>query len=92
MHVLLPDALQTRASTVPGSREMLERAVPALYARRVIAENNDDLPRRLSPRRVGVEMRWAWLLEGALRDAFGGRSPARTEAAWREHLARMAAG
>jgi hypothetical protein len=30
MHVLLPDALQTRASTVPGSREMLERAVPAL--------------------------------------------------------------
>src|SRR5947209_6351125 len=34
MHVLLPDALQARASTVPGSREMLERAVPALYARR----------------------------------------------------------
>jgi hypothetical protein len=159
MHVLLPDALEARASTVPGSREMLDRAVPALYARRVIAENNQDLPARLSPRRVGVEMRWAWLLEGtarwfggqtaharpaiarrlrdgrrpsfppgrrdapllggtvidllvrereeaaaaalasrlhphgprgALREAFGGRSPARTEEAWREHLARMA--
>jgi hypothetical protein len=160
MHVLLPDALEARASTVAGSREMLDRAVPALYARRVIAENNEDLPRRLSPRRVGFEMRWAWLLEGAarwfggqtaharpaiarrlrdgrrpafppsrrdapllggtvidllvrergepaaaelarrlhphgprgaLRQAFGGRSPARTEEGWREHLARMAA-
>jgi hypothetical protein len=160
MHVLLPDALEVRASSVPGSREMLDRAVPALYARRVIAENNEDLPRRLSPRRVGVEMRWAWLLEGAarwfggqtaharpaiarrlrdgrrpafppgrrdapllggtvidllvrergepaaaelacrlhpqgprgaLREAFGGRSPTRTEEAWREHLARMTA-
>jgi hypothetical protein len=158
MHVLLPDALQARASTVPGSREMLDRAVPALYARRVIAENNEDLPRRLSPRRIGLEMRWAWLLEGAarwfggqtaharpaiarrlreghrpsfppgrrdaallggtmvdllvrergepaaaklacrlhphgprgaLREAFGGRSPARIEEAWREHLTRM---
>jgi hypothetical protein len=28
---------------------------------------------------------------GALRQAFGGRSPARTQEAWREHLARMAA-
>jgi hypothetical protein len=158
MHVLLPDALAARASTVPGSREMLERAVPALYARRVIAENNEDLPRPLSPRRAGVELRWAWLLEGAarwfggqtaharpaiarrlregrrpsfpparrdapllggtvidlivrergepaaaelacrlhphgprgaLREAFGGRSPARIEEAWREHLTRM---
>ncbi len=158
LHVLLPDALEARASTVPGSSEMLDRAVPALYARRVIAENNDDLPRRLSPRRPGIALRWAWLLEGAarwfggqtaharpaiarrlreggrpafppgvrdapllggtvidllvrergepaaaglacrlhphgprgaLRDAFGGRSPARTEEAWRAHLAHM---
>lgn len=158
MHVLLPDALEARASSVPGSREMLARAVPALYARRVIAENNPDLPRRLSPRRMPVGARWAWLLEGAarwfggqtaharpaiarrlrdgrrpafppglrdapllggtvidllvrergepvaaglacrlhphgprgaLREAFGGRSPARTEEAWREHLGRL---
>ena len=158
LHVLLPEALEARASSVPGSREMLARAVPALYARRVIVENNPDLPRRLSPRRIGTELRWAWLIEGAarwfggqtaharpaitrrlrdgrrpafppgvrdapllggtlidllvhergevaaadlacrlhrhgpsgaLREGFGGRSPARTEEAWREHLARM---
>jgi hypothetical protein len=125
----------------------------------VIVENNDDLPRRVSPRRIHAEVRWAWLLEGAarwfggqtaharpaiarrlregrrpgfppgvrdapllggsvidllvrergeqaaarlacrlhphgprgaLREAFGGRPAARTEQAWREHLARMA--
>jgi hypothetical protein len=158
LHVLLPDALEARASSVPGSREMLDRAIPSLYARRVIVENNRDLPRRLSPRRMRAEARWAWLLEGAarwfggqtaharpaiarrlrdgrrpafppglrdapllggtvidllvrergeaaaaelacrldahgprsaLRAAFGGRSPARTEEAWRAHLARM---
>jgi hypothetical protein len=29
---------------------------------------------------------------GALRDGFGGRSPARTEEAWRAHLSRITAG
>src|SRR5581483_6665272 len=73
MHVLLPRSLEARASTVDGSRQMLHRAVPALYARRVIAENNPDIPRRLSPRRPGNELRWAWLLEGAAR-WFGGQT------------------
>lgn len=90
LHVLLPDALEARASTVSGSREMLDRAVPALYARRVIIENNRDVPRRLGPRRVRTALRWAWLLEGAAR-WFGGRPPARTEETWRAHLAGMAA-
>ncbi len=158
LHVLLPEALEARASSVPGSREMLARAIPALYARRVIVENNQDLPGRLSPRRMEVVARWAWLLEGAarwfggqtaharpaiarrlregrrpafppglrdapllggtvidllvcerdepaaaelachlhphgprgaLREAFGGRAPGRTEEAWREHLGRL---
>jgi hypothetical protein len=158
LHVLLPDALEARASNVPGSREMLACAVPALYARRVIVENNRELPRRLSPRRLLAELRWAWLLEGAarwfggqtaharpaiarrlregrrpnfppgvrdapllggtvidllvrehgegaaaemacrlhphgprgaLREAFGGRSVARTEQTWRQHLTRL---
>ena len=71
--VLLPDALVARAATVPGSREMLARAVPALYARRVILENNEKFPRRLSPRRLHAELRWAWLLEGAAR-WFGGQT------------------
>ena len=73
LHVLLPDALEARASTVAGSRQMLARAVPALYARRVIVENNPDLPRSISPRRLGTELRWAWLLEGAAR-WFGGQT------------------
>jgi hypothetical protein len=73
LHVLLPDVLEARASTVAGSREMLARAVPALYARRVIVENNRDLPRRVSPRRIETELRWAWLLEGAAR-WFGGQT------------------
>ncbi len=161
LHVLRPDRLEARASTVPGSREMLAATASTLYARRVIIENNPDVPLRTSPRRIRAELRWAWLLEGAarwfggqtaharpaiarrlregrrpafppgvrdapllggtvidllvsergepaaarlacrlhpsgrraaLREAFGGPSPARIEEAWRDHLARMAAG
>jgi hypothetical protein len=33
----------------------------------VIAENNHDLPASLSPARVRMELRWAWLLEGSAR-------------------------
>ena len=161
LHVLLPEALEARASSVAGSREMLARSAPALYARRVIIDNNDDVPLRASsPRRIRAELRWAWLLEGAarwfggqtahsrpaiarrlregrrpafppgvrdapllggtmidllvrerdegaaarlacrlhprgrraaLREAFGSRTPAQIEEAWRAHLARMAA-
>jgi hypothetical protein len=67
LHVLAPAALARRASNVPGSREMLSSAPAALYARRVIAENNRDLPQSLSPARIRLELRWAWLLEGAAR-------------------------
>jgi hypothetical protein len=73
LHVLLPDALEARASTVPGSREMLARTAAALYARRVVIENNRDLPRRPAARRMLVALRWAWLLEGAAR-WFGGQT------------------
>lgn len=67
LHVLAPDALAARASSVPGSREMLELSAAALYARAVIVENNHDLPRRLTPARLATELRWAWLIEGAAR-------------------------
>ncbi len=73
LHVLTPAVLDARASNVPGSREMLARTAAALYARRVIVENNRDLPRRLTPARVAAELRWAWLLEGAAR-WFGGQT------------------
>lgn len=67
IHVLNAAALQTRASNVPGSREMLELTAASLYARLVVTENNHDLPRRPRLRRTAIELRWAWLLEGAAR-------------------------
>ena len=160
LHILRPDRLEARGSAVPGSREMLATAASALYARRVVIDNNPDVPLRMTPRRIRAELRWAWLLEGAarwfggqtahsrpaiarrlregrgpafppgvrdapllggtvfdllvrerderaaarlacrlhprgrraaLREAFGGESPAAIEEAWRAHLARMAA-
>jgi hypothetical protein len=67
LHVLAPAALDARASSVPGSREMLELTAPALYAKRVVVENNRDLPSRRTPWRLATELRWAWLIEGAAR-------------------------
>ena len=46
-----PRPSTARASNVPGSREMLELAPAALYTRRVIIENNRDLPRLGTPAR-----------------------------------------
>jgi hypothetical protein len=160
LHIVRPDVLEDRGSAVPGSRQMLAATASTLYARRVIIENNPDVPLRMTPRRVRAELRWAWLIEGAarwfggqtahgrpaiarrlregrrpsfppgvrdapllggtvidlvvrergeraaarlacrihprgrraaLREAFGGESPAAIETAWREHLGRMAA-
>jgi hypothetical protein len=85
MHVLSPAALKARASSVPGSREMLDRVPAALYARRVIHENNYDLPRRMTPRRIALELRWAWLLEGAARWFAGQTEHARPAIARRLH-------
>ncbi len=67
LHVLSAEALDARASNVPGSREMLALSAAALYARRVVTENNHDLPRAFTPARLAAELRWAWLLEGAAR-------------------------
>jgi len=71
LHLLAPAALDRRASNVHGSREMLELTPVALYARRVIAESNHDLPRRLGPGRIAAELRWAWLIEGLRPLVFG---------------------
>jgi hypothetical protein len=67
LHVLAPDVLERRASNVPGSREMLELSAAALYARRVIRENNRELSRAGPGIRLLLELRWAWMLEGAAR-------------------------
>jgi len=85
LHVLSPAALKARASNVPGSREMLARVPAALYTRRVMVENNHDLPRSLTPRRIARELRWAWLFEGAARWFAGQTEHARPAIARRLH-------
>jgi hypothetical protein len=67
LHVLAPGVLQARASSVPGSREMLGLTAATLYARQVIVENNRELSRSRRPARLARELRWAWLVEGAAR-------------------------
>jgi hypothetical protein len=67
LHMLTPAALEQRASNVPGSSEMLALTPVALYARRLIVASNRDLARRRGPLRWPVQLRWAWLLEGAAR-------------------------
>jgi hypothetical protein len=67
LHVLTPATLRSRASNVPGSREMLELAPAALYTRRVIAENNHELREAARVARPGLALRWAWLIEGGAR-------------------------
>jgi hypothetical protein len=67
LHVLGERALETRASSLPESREMLRLAAAVLYARRVVVENNHDLSPKLAPLRGAADLRWAWLLEGAAR-------------------------
>ncbi len=67
IHVLAPAALLTRASQVPGSREMLARAPDVLYARLVVGLNNRRLPPPATPMLLLHRLRWAWLVEGAAR-------------------------
>jgi hypothetical protein len=65
LHVLAPAVLRTRASAVPGSREMLALTASALYVRRVIIENNHQLRQAHAPARAALAVRWAWLIEGS---------------------------
>ncbi len=85
LHMLEPAALEARASTVPGSHEMLQLTASALYARRVIDASNRDLAQRRTPRRGRQELRWAWLLEGAARWFSGQTDYARPAIARRLH-------
>ena len=67
IHVLAPAQLAVRASNVPGSRQMLDLAPVALYARRLISENNAELSAARTLPRMLRELRWSWLLEGGAR-------------------------
>jgi hypothetical protein len=65
IHVLAPDALESRASAVPGSREALALTPRHEYAHVVIGANNPALPPPFTPRTFARYLRWAWLCEGA---------------------------
>jgi hypothetical protein len=73
IHMLEPGLLRERASSVPGSAEMLADGAACLYARRVVIASNKDLARVMPALRIRRELRWAWLLEGAAR-WFGGQT------------------
>jgi hypothetical protein len=73
LHMLAPSVLAGRASSVPGSREMLDQGAACLYARRVVIASNKDLERVMGALRMRRELRWAWLLEGGAR-WFGGQT------------------
>ena len=74
IHVLAPRLLAARASSVPGSREMLVRTPAALYARLTIGRTSGVLPPPFSPRRTRALLRNAWVSEGA-GQFFGGQTP-----------------
>ena len=67
IHLLAPAALRERASGVEGSAQMLALAPASLYTLRVIRECNHELQRARGPLGPALELRWAWLLEGAAR-------------------------
>lgn len=46
---------------------MLALAPAGLYARRVIAHNHPELHSAKPHRRLALELRWSWLLEGGAR-------------------------
>jgi hypothetical protein len=83
LHVLSPAALKSRTPGIAGAAEMLRLAAAALYARRVIAENNPDLVRVASLIRARRELHWAWLLEGSPRWYAGQAAHARPAVARR---------
>jgi hypothetical protein len=64
IHVLAPDALERRASAVPGSREALLLTPRHEYSHLVLGANNPDLPPPFSVSSFRRYVRWAWLCEG----------------------------
>ena len=74
IHVLAPEALERRASGVPGSREALRLTPRHEYAHLVLGANNPSLPPPFSPATFRRYVRGAWLCEGAAAH-FSGQVP-----------------
>ncbi len=78
IHLLAPSVLARRASSVPGSAQMLALAPASLYTRRVIRECNHELHTQNALAQTTHSLRWAWLLEGGARYFSGESAHART--------------
>ena len=65
VHVLAPRLLSARASSVPGSLEMLMLTPAALYAQLVAGLSNPGLPPPFTLRSWLHSPNWAWLAAGA---------------------------
>ena len=85
IHVLTPDALEQRASNVPGSREALLLTPLHEYAHVVVGANNPGLPPPFGPRAFARYLRWAWLCEGAATQFAGQTAHLRPAIARRLH-------
>ena len=85
LHVLAPRLLEGRASSVPGSREMLALTPAALYARLVLGATNRRLPPPFTPGTTIRFARWAWLVEGAAQWLSGQTAHARPAISRRLH-------
>ncbi|MBU3673565.1 MAG: hypothetical protein FGM34_00690 [Solirubrobacteraceae bacterium] len=64
IHLLAPRVLASRASSVPGSLEMLLLAPAALYAQLACGRLNPALPPPLRPRSALATARNAWIVAG----------------------------
>lgn len=65
LHILSPRVLEQRASSVPGSLEMLMLAPAALYAQLLCGFHNPDLPPPLRPATALAAARNAWQAAGS---------------------------
>lgn len=74
IHVLGAEALERRASGVPGSLDALLRSPRHEYAHLVLGANNPSLPPPFTPATFRRYVRAAWLCEGAAAH-FAGQVP-----------------
>jgi hypothetical protein len=85
IHVLAPQALERRASSVPGSREALLLTPQHEYAHLVLGANNPDVPPPFTVASFRRYVRWAWLCEGAATHLSGQTSHLRAAIVRRLH-------
>jgi hypothetical protein len=85
VHILAPRHLRSRASNVPGSREMALLGPAALYVQLVVGTVNPKLPPPFRPLSLARLLTWGWLWAGAGQWFSGQTGYARAAIARRLH-------